>query len=94
MQPDPSHQLSQSHSLSYITLSLNRGVAWVSGTRGKIGALPLILSQKILKMVDPKQISVIFKSDKKKKKKHTKLKYIPYQFLQERITNSELLSDL
>ena len=51
---------------------------WHPGQEVKLVPLVLIFSQKIFKMVDPKQISIIFKSDKqKKKKKKPKLKYIP-----------------
>ena len=42
---------------------------WHLGQEVKLVALVLIFSQNIFKMVDPKQISVIFKSDQQKKKK-------------------------
>ena len=40
---------------------------WRPGQEVKLSPLVLIFSHKIFKMVNPKQISVIFKSDKKKK---------------------------
>ena len=42
---------------------------WRQGQEVKLAPLVLIFSKKIFKMVDPKQISVICKSVKQKKKK-------------------------
>ena len=76
---------------------------WCPGQEVKLAPLVLIFSHNIFKMVDPKQISVIFKSEKQRKKKTVvssflscsyTYKAIIYTFLQERITYSELLSDL
>ena len=56
-------------------VSIHIFIAWVSGARWqKVKLVPLVLifSQKIVKMVDPKQILVIFKSGKRKKKGKTK----------------------
>ena len=54
---------------------------WRPGQEVKLAPLVQIFSQKIFKMVDPKQISVVCDKQKKKrrrkKKKLTKLKYIP-----------------
>ena len=77
---------------------------WCPGQEVKLAFLVLIFSHKIFKMEDSKQISVIFKSDKKKRSPQfifihiqitwARTKLNIYPFLQERITNSELLSDL
>ena len=42
---------------------------WRPGQKVKLAPLVLIFSKKFFKMVNPKQISVIFKSDKKNQKK-------------------------
>ena len=48
---------------------------WRLGQEVKLAPLVLIFSHKIFKMVDPKQISIIFKSDKQKtKQKENKTK--------------------
>ena len=98
--PSPGTMIS--NTVPFYTVT-TRGVAWVSGAWGNV----LIFSWKILKMVDPKQILVIFKSGKKKKKKKVLSSFSRFHHVHTRRTKlscthffwnelliNELLSDL
>ena len=70
---------------------------WRPGKEVKSAPLVLIFSEKIFRMVDPKQILVILKSDKQRSSVQFHLVHTRTEqntLLHKRITNSVLLSDL